>query len=386
MKTAFQPGNALTLLKTGSAFFPALIEAIDGASREFLLETYIFENDATGKQVADALCRAAQRGVTVRIVVDGFGSPAFDAALRPALEAAGAHVLVYRPEKARWRLRRYRLRRLHRKLASADGRIAFIGGINIIDDVDARQPAPPRFDYAVRLEGPLLGAIHASMRQLWTLVAWTNLPLRRLARQSLPVHAAPRGHLRAAFVVRDNVLHRRDIEDAYLEAIENARQDILLANAYFLPGRRFRRALLRAAERGIRIHILLQGRIEYFLQYYATQALYGALLSSGIRIFEYHHSFLHAKVAVIDCCWATVGSSNIDPFSLFLAREANIIIDDSEFASELRASLDAAIENGAHELRREDWERQSWLRRLVNWLAYGVVRLMVGVAGFGDKY
>lgn len=386
MKAAFLPGNAITLLETGSAFFPALVAAIDAARHEFLLETYIFENDATGKTVADALCRAAQRGVTVRIVVDGFGSPAFDDALRPALAAAGAHVLIYRPERARWRLHRYRLRRLHRKLALADGRIAFVGGINIVDDVDARQPAPPRFDYAVRLEGPLLAAIHASMRQLWTLVAWTNLTQRRLARQTVPSRVTPRGGLRAAFIIRDNVLHRHDIEDAYLDAIEGARQDILLANAYFLPGRRFRRALLRAAGRGIRVTILLQGRVEYFLQYYATQALYGALLSAGVRIFEYRHSFLHAKVAVIDCCWATVGSSNIDPFSLFLAREANVVIDDGAFASQLRGSLDAAIETGAHELRREDWERQPRLRRLVNWLAYGVVRLMVGVAGFGGKY
>ncbi len=386
MKAAFLPGNAVTLLETGSAFFPALIAAIDTARHEFLLETYIFENDTTGKAVAQALCRAAQRGVTVRLIVDGFGSPAFDTTLRPTLAAAGAHVLIYRPEIARWRLRRYRLRRLHRKLALADGHIAFVGGINIVDDVDARQPAPPRFDYAVRLEGPLLAAIHASMRQLWTLVAWTNLTQRRLARQTIASRVTPRGSLRAAFVIRDNVLHRHDIEDAYLAAIEGARQDILLANAYFLPGRRFRRALLRAAGRGIRVTILLQGRVEYFLQYYATQALYGALLSAGVRIFEYHHSFLHAKVAVIDCCWATVGSSNIDPFSLFLAREANVIIDDRTFATQLRGSLDTAIATGAHELRRADWERQPRLRRLLNWFAYGLVRLMVGVAGFGGKY
>ena len=386
MKAEFLPGNAVTLLETGSAFFPALIEAIDATQQELHLETYIFEDDATGRAVAAALTRAAQRGVAVRVVVDGFGSPAFAARLRPALEAAGVQVLVFRPEIARLRLRRHRLRRLHRKLAVADGRIAFVGGINIVDDVDAAHPAPPRFDYAVRLEGPLLAPIHATVRQLWALVAWAGFRRRLRLPLPTPTVAAPCGSLRAAFVMRDNFRHRRDIEEAYLEAIGSAREEIILANAYFLPGLRFRRALFEAAARGVRVSILLQGRVEYVLQHYATQALYGALLDAGVRIFEYHHSFLHAKVAVVDDRWATVGSSNIDPFSLLLAREANVVIEDSGFSRALRASLDAAMLTGAHQLRREDWQRQSRVRRLLSWIAYGIVRMLIGIAGYGGKH
>ena len=153
MKAAYLTGNAIDLLQNGSEFFPALIAAIDAAEREFHLETYIFEDDATGRAVAGALCRAARRGVAVRVLADGFGAADFVATLRPQLEAAGVQVLVYRPEIARFRLRRHRLRRLHRKLAVADGRSAFVGGINIVDDIDAAHPAPPRFDYAVRVEG-----------------------------------------------------------------------------------------------------------------------------------------------------------------------------------------------------------------------------------------
>ncbi|MBM3390581.1 MAG: cardiolipin synthase ClsB [Betaproteobacteria bacterium] len=386
MKAEFLPGNAVTLLETGSAFFPALIAAIDAAEREFHLETYIFEDDATGRDVAGALSRAAQRGVAVRVVVDGFGSPAFAARLRPALEAAGVQVLVFRPEIARLRLRRHRLRRLHRKLAVADGRTAFVGGINIVDDVDAAHPAPPRFDYAVRLEGPLLAPVHATVRKLWALVAWANF--RRRLRQALPTPtlAAPRGTLRAAFVMRDNFRHRRDIEEAYLHAIGSASRDIVLANAYFLPGLRFRRALFEAAARGVRVSILLQGKVEYVLQHYATQALYGALLDAGMRIFEYHRSFLHAKVAVVDDRWATVGSSNIDPFSLLLAREANVVIEDSGFSLALRASLEAAMQAGARELHREDWQRQSRLHRWLSWIAYGIVRMLIGIAGYSGKH
>ncbi len=386
MKAEYLTGNAIDLLETGSEFFPALIAAIDAAKREFHLETYIFEDDATGRAVAGALCRAAQRGVAVRVLADGFGAADFVTTLRPQLEAAGVQVLVYRPEIARFRLRRHRLRRLHRKLAVADGCSAFVGGINIVDDIDAARPAPPRFDYAVRVEGPLLVPIHATVRRLWTLVAWAGFRRRLRLPATSPVTAEPRGSMRAAFVFRDTLRHRRDIEEAYLEAIGKAQTEILLANAYFLPGGRFRQALLAAAARGVQVTILLQGRIEYALQHYATQSLYDLLLGAGVRIFEYHYSYLHAKVGVIDCCWATVGSSNIDPFSLLLAREANVFVDDREFASRLRASLETAMRDGASELRREDWERKPWLQRLASRLAYGLVRLMIGIAGYGGKH
>ena len=386
MKAEFLTGNAVALLETGSDFFPALIAAIDAAQREFHLETYIYEDDVTGRAVTDALCRAARRGVAVRVMVDGFGAPEFAARLRPKLEAAGVQTLVYRPDIARLKLRRHRLRRLHRKLAVADGRTAFVGGINIVDDIDAKQPAAPRFDYAIRLEGPLLVHIHASVRQLWTLVAWAGFRRRLRLPLPTPTVAEPRGVMRAAFIIRDNLRHRRDIEEAYLDAIGEAREEILLANAYFLPGLRFRRALLEAAGRGVRITVLLQGRVEYVLQHYATQALYDVLLAAGVRIFEYQRSFLHAKVAVIDGRWATVGSSNIDPFSLLLAREANVVIDDERFAGQLRTSLESAMGGGARLLRPEEWQRKSLLHRLLNWMAYGMVRLMIGIAGYGGKH
>jgi cardiolipin synthase len=293
-------------------------------------------------------------------------------------------VLIYRPELAPLRLRRHRLRRLHRKLAVADGRTAFVGGINIVDDRAGTQADAPRLDYAVRLEGPVLAPIHASVQRLWTLVAWASFRRRLRPAPAAATFAAGCGNVRAAFVLRDNLRHRRDIEEAYLDAIARAREEIVLANAYFLPGRRFRQALLEAARRGVRVSILLQGRVEYVLQHYATQALYAELLASGIRIFEYQRSFLHAKVAVIDRRWSTVGSSNIDPFSLLLAREANVLIDDTGFAAGLRASLQAAMQNGARELEAVDWLRKSRWRRLVRWMAYGLVRLMIGLAGYGN--
>ncbi len=385
MAARFLPGNRLTLLNSGAEYFPALIKAIDEATHEVHLESYIFEDDVTGREVADAMARAARRGVTVRVLVDGFGARGFADRLQPRLVAAGVQVMVYRPDIARFQLRRHRLRRLHRKLVVIDGDIAFVGGINVIDDLNTPHQVPPRYDYAVRVEGPLLTPIQEAMHRLWELVLWAKLTRRYRLTRAPRKDPPARGEQTAAFLVRDNIRHRRDIEEAYLEAIATAQEDILLANAYFLPGRRFRKALHDAVRRKVRVVILLQGRVEYRLLHYATQALYSKLLTAGIRIFEYRRSFLHAKVAVIDRHWATVGSSNIDPFSLLLAREANIVVRDGNFADELRNSLQGAMQSGAHELHAESWKRLRWPSRLLRWASYNLVRVLVGIAGYGRK-
>jgi cardiolipin synthase len=382
MTIDFSTGNCVTLLETGGAYFPALIAAIDDATREIHLESYIFADDATGRAVAAALGRAAGRGVAVRVLVDGFGARDFAATLGLALQAAGAEVQVYRPEVARFRMRRHRLRRLHRKLVVIDGRIAFVGGINVIDDMDTPGQTPPRFDYTVGVEGPLLPAVHHAARHLWQLVSWANFRHRPATPATWPV-PPPCGDMEAALVLRDNLRHRRDIEDAYLAAITSAREDVIIASAYFLPGRRFRHALMEAAGRGVRVTLLLQGRVEYLLLHYATQTFYGSLIGAGVRIVEYRKSFLHAKVAVVDDRWATVGSSNIDPFSLLLAREANVLVHHAGFAGQLRRSLEQAMADGGSEVRSEDLKKRPLALRALSWLAYSAVRLAIGVAGYG---
>ena len=380
------PGHRLTLLRNGAEFFPALQQSIREASREIHLESYIFADDSIGRMTCEALVDAARRGVQVRILVDGYGSPEFEASLRENLEAGGVMAMVYRPDKARFSFRRHRLRRLHRKLALIDERIAFVGGINIIDDRDDGRLPAPRLDFAVRIEGPLLAMIHRSMHRLWEITAWAKF--RRRVHDPRPCCDEPpaSGTQRAAFLLRDNLRHRRTIERAYLAAILSARDEIVIANAYFLPGRRFRQALIRAARRGVSISLLLQGRVEYRLQHYATQALYGQLLDAGIRIFEYRRSFLHAKVAVVDDSWATVGSSNIDPFSLLLAKEANVVTSDKAFAVELRDSLTQAIREGASELPSSHWKKQPWYWRLLCALSLALVRLAVVVTGYGNRH
>ncbi|OGS92331.1 MAG: cardiolipin synthase B [Gallionellales bacterium GWA2_60_18] len=378
-------GEQLMLLQDGAEFFSQLCADIEAAQHSIYLETYIYADDATGRMVADALLRAAARGVAVRMLLDGYGSAELPQHWIDDLRTAGVEVQWFRREISPFTLRRNRLRRLrrlHRKMAVMDGEVAFVGGINIIDDsAGMAEPGLPRLDYAVRVQGGLAGEVHAAMRHLWVVVSWATLRLRirGLYRRSGRRDGQPDGG--AALVLRDNVRHRRDIERAYLKAIAGAQREIIIANAYFLPGRMFRRALVHAAQRGVRVQLLLQGRVEYRLQHYATHALYDRLLAAGIEICEYQSGFLHAKVAVVDGEWATVGSSNIDPYSLLLAREANLVVRDAGFAGELRASLLEAIEKDALRIGPEYGSQRSRLGRLVARLSYGIVRLLVGLTG-----
>ncbi|MDP2694929.1 MAG: cardiolipin synthase ClsB [Gallionella sp.] len=380
-------GNQILLLQNGAEFFPQLCDDIDAAQHSVYLETYIFAADETGRMITAALQHAAARGVVVRVLLDGFGSAELPQHWVDELRMAGIEVQWFRREVSPFTLRRSRKRRLfrlHRKLAVMDGKVAFVGGINIIDDIPAYSDfTVPRLDYAVRVQGAVTGEIHAAMRRLWGVVSWVNFrkrgkEIRRLVLEKEEHAVAPE----IAFLLRDNLRHRRDIERAYLKAIAGAQREIIIANAYFLPGRAFRRALNRAVRRGVRVVLLLQGKVEYRLQHYATHALYGQLLVAGVEIYEYQASYLHAKVAVVDGQWATVGSSNIDPFSLLLAREANLAVWDTGFAGELRASLLAAIHNDAVRIGNEHGGTRNLFGRLVARLSYGVVRLLIGVLGY----
>ncbi|HEY8068465.1 MAG TPA: cardiolipin synthase ClsB [Burkholderiales bacterium] len=392
-------GNRLTLLRNGEQYFPALVAAIDAATAEVFLQTYIFADDRAGSLVADALARAAARGVATHLLIDGFGAQHFAPRFREMLSAANAELLVFRPDVSPWPpwRQRARLRRMHRKLASIDGAVAFVGGINVIDDYDTPHQTPPRYDFAVRIEGPLAVRVRAEASKLWTRVSWATFGKRwrrwpgfavltgRAPRYSPPAGEAAPGGQRAALVVRDNLRHRRDIEEAYLELIDGAREEVVIASAYFFPGSRFRIALARAARRGVNVTVLLQGKVEYRLLYYAARALYRPLLLEGVRIQEYHRSFLHAKVGVFDGRVASVGSSNIDPFSLLLAREANVFVDDAAFAAELRAQLHEAIENGSLAIPRRR-RRLPYLLRVRIWLAYRIARMLIAYYGYDRQH
>lgn len=380
-RPGFVPDNRVTLLHNGADYFPAIEAAFDRARHEIYLATYIFHNDATGQRVADALKRAAQRGVKVYVLIDGFGSKDLPPGVMEDLRAEGVNTLVFKPKISPWTLRRKRLRRMHRKIVVVDREIAFVGGINIIADRETAGEAP-RFDFAVSVEGPLVDVIRLSSQRLWSLVAWRALRKGTVRVAKQPPSPSTDGVMNAAFLMRDNFHHRRDIESAYMRAIEGAESEIIVAHAYFLPGVSFRHALVDAAGRGVRVILLLQGKVEFLLEYHASRALYGTFLDAGIEIYEYRKSFLHAKVAVIDGHWSTVGSSNIDPFSLLLSREANVVVADDIFGATLAQSLKRTVDSDGQQIVADDWTRQSVVKRILGWLSYDLLRLMMAISGY----
>lgn len=400
----WREGNAIELLHNGSEFFPALCEAIDGAQRVVHLETYIFNLDETGTRVLEALERACRRGVRVRVVIDGFGSDEHADAIVQRLTGAGASCRVYRPRpdwSTRYRITLRYLRRLHRKTAVIDDTTGFVGGINILDDYvdvpdDGKGPQP-RFDFAVRLRGPVVLDLLRAQGALWLRMAWRRRDdwdafHQRLARwitwrrARTPEHqSAAAGHIRAALLLRDNVRFRQKIERVYLHAMASARDEILIANAYFFPGRKIRAALANAAKRGVNVTLMLQGRPEYAMQYRASRYMYDQLVAQGMVLYEYQPSYLHAKVAVIDRC-AMVGSANLDPFSSLLAREANVWIQDAGFAQHLKSVLHSELDKSCSRITPQLLKRRNPLQRLLDALAYRVLRVGVALTGKSSEY
>jgi cardiolipin synthase len=270
-----------------------------------------------------------------------------------------------------------------------DRRIAFVGGLNINDDLHADHdhhiilPAP-RWDLAVRITGPLVTKIHLETEAQWLRVGRlklrTRLELFREVRQK-PVtgYGAP---AHAALVVRDNLRNRRTIQKTYLHALGHARKSAMLANPYFAPGRKMRDALSSAAERGIDITLLL-GVGQFHLQDAIARAFYPKLLKCGVKIVEYRKTQLHAKVAVVDDHWATVGSSNFDGFSLFLNQEANVVVQDEAFSNTLRQTIEKGIAEGVA-IRLEDFAHIPWYKRVWYSIAFMVYRITLRVITWGN--
>lgn len=404
-----RPGHQIVLLQGAQAFFPAMVRAIERSAHEVRMETYIFSVEASGEGVAIALERAAQRGVAVYLAMDGVGTPRIPAQWVARFNAAGVNWRIFSPLGRFGLLIPSRWRRLHRKLCVVDGRVAFCGGINVLDDwYDPNYGAlkAPRFDFAVQVTGPLVQAVHEACVQFWwrsqvasTMrqsdfsAAWmalqTAVKLKLKSDSdsgaSNDASVGSRDELvystNADLVLRDNVRNRSRIERAYRQAIAAARTEIIIANAYFVPGRKLRKGLMHAAQRGVRVRLLLQGRYEYFMQYHAARSVYGALLAAGVEIHEYAVSFLHAKVAVIDSHWATVGSSNLDPLSLLLAREANVVVDDVPFAQDLRARLEHAMVRDGVRVDPGAYANRPWRQRFLDRVALGVMRILLFLNG-----
>jgi len=375
--------NDVTLLESGSTYLPALLEALAAARQEILYETYIYAEDETARQITDALIAAAKRGVKVRVVTDWFGTGNRTACrLGQEFAAACVHYRMFNPWFKRGAARS------HRKITVVDKQVAFVGGINTNDDMlcdyAPHEPLPaPRWDFAVRVRGPLVDEIHREAQAQWARTGHLALVRRVKLFKEMRKKPPAQGErpMRAAFVVRDNLRNRRTIQRAYLQAIGQAKKRVMMATPYFAPGRKFREAMCKAAQRGVDVCLLI-GVGEFRVQDAVAASFYPELLAAGVRIVEYRKTQLHAKVAVVDDSWATVGSSNCDALSLFINQEANVVVRDAHFASSMAQQIQNGIADGVA-VGLEDLRKLSWVRRCGHETAYFLYKLTMRIFTIG---
>lgn len=372
-------GNDIRLLENGEEFYPRVFACIANARREVVLETFILFEDKVGLQLHEALIAAARRGAQVDLTIDGWGSPDLSARFLGSLAEAGVRVHVFDPGPRPFGWRPKLLRRMHRKIVVVDGIVAFVGGINYSADHLGDYGPEAKQDYAVEIRGPLVADIHRfchaalaeGQRRERERQWWRS---RKRLRAETGAQPPREGGADALFVVRDNNRHMNDIERHYRIAVRSARRRIVIANAYFFPGYRFIRELRRAARRGVEVSLILQGQPDMQFVKTAATMLYHHLLGAGVKIYEYCERPLHGKVAIADDEWATVGSSNLDPLSLALNLEANVVIRDRAFNRELGSRLDHLMAHACRQVTVQDLgEKKPWVV-LRSFLAYHFTR------------
>lgn len=371
----WREGNRILLLENGEEFFPAVFSAIETAKKEVVLETFILFDDKVGQELQRVLCKAAQRGVEVDVLVDGFGSPDLSPEFVGALTDAGVRFRVFDGTTSVFGRRLKMLRRMHRKIVVVDESTAFVGGINYSADHLADFGPEAKQDYSIALQGPIVEDI---LRFVNTAIADADGVGRRWFRRRTAAPPSPLqpkvGNAQCLFTTRDNDEHTNDIERHYLAAIRAAKQRVIIANAYFFPGYRLLREMRRAARRGVEVSLIVQGEPDMAIVKFGAEMLYDHLLQAGVRIFEYCKRPLHGKVALVDDEWTTVGSSNLDPLSLSLNLEANVIIRDREFNQVLHERLQYLIAHSCNEVEADEARVAGWWSSIRNTVVFHILR------------
>lgn len=373
----WKSGNAFELLVDGAAFFPAMLIDIASAQHLVLLELYLVEDGHCSAALVEALCAAAVRGVEVRCLFDGFGCLGFGHAQRQRLAEAGVHLRQYNP--LRWRRGLRNLYRDHRKLLVVDQRCAYTGGTGATDQFWTTEAQQELWhDVMVRMEGPLV-----AHWQILFDIQWMACEGRRPWRPGQapglahlpPVPPAGQGMGRVAYA--DSSQHL-DIVQSLLRSIGHAKRQVWLATPYFLPSRKVRRFLMRAAARGVEVRLLLTGRnTDHPPVRFAGQRYYPKLLKAGVRIFEYQSRFLHLKMVLVDD-WVSIGSCNFDHWNLRFNLEANLEALDPQLTQAVSACFLDDFEH-SREITLEDWRRRPLLKRMQQRLWGWLDRLAVNL-------
>jgi cardiolipin synthase len=377
----WQGNNRVELLENGEAYFPRVFEAMRQAKTEILLETFIVFEDKVGDELKEVLIAAAQRGVRITASLDGFGCGELSTGYLAALSEAGVRIQIFDPAPKTLGIRTNWFRRLHRKIVVVDGTIAFIGGINFSADHLADFGPEAKQDYSVEVQGPAVADIHhfallQSGRPAHAKYWWQ----RRRQRRSELAFTDHDGQVR--LVYRDNGEHPTDIEEVYRQVLRSAQRRVVIANAYFFPGYRLLREIRDAARRGVDVRLILQGQPDMLAAKLAARMTYDYLLKSGVQIYEYCDRPLHGKVALVDEDWSTVGSSNLDPLSLSLNLEANVLIRDRAFNRDLFERLEDLSNNHCKVMSADKSPRGRVWHMTVGFLVFHFLRHFPAWAGW----
>ena len=369
-------GNKVTLLFDGPATMREMMAAARVATSSINLETYIFDQDEIGNEFANVLIDKQRQGVAVNVMVDAVGALATPAAFFDRMRQAGIRVLIFNPvnpakARGKWELNN----RNHRKLMVVDGKVAFTGGINISstyansslfrsrqkpDQVDGDKVGWR--DTHVKIEGPAVAPLQWSFIDLWVQQEGGELPQA----EYFPT-LTPAGD-KIIRVLASDPDHESDIYKALVVAISEAKKTIHITSAYFVPDQQIVDALIAAAQRGVDVKLVLPGVSDHSLIRYAGQAFYDQLLAGGVHIFELQIAVLHAKTAVIDGGWSTIGSANIDRRSFIHNYELNVVVMDPAFGSAMESAFNEDLRD-SKEVLLSRWRHRPWSDRIKEWMS-----------------
>ncbi len=366
---SFSNHNSIRLIRSGNDYFTELEQLITNAQFSIHLQVYIFENDATGQSVLQKLKEAVLRGVSVFLVIDAYASPSFTPQLIKQLQNDGLYVKPFAP----LHISKFKIgRRLHHKIVLIDSKIGLVGGINIADKYKGVNDHP-WLDVAVYVSGPACKDLQKICLGLWPSKVRKMMPNTYSSTFS-------NDDIRLRVIQNDWWRKRIEISGAYNAAFSRAKQNITIVASYFLPGFSKRRLLIKASKRGVNIVLVTGGFSDVPLLKPAVEYLYKTLLQSGVRIYEWNKSVLHAKFATVDGIWTTVGSHNLNALSDYGSLEANIECMDEAFATKTQEEIDCIITEGCTEVNAEIFiKNTSWHKQAYRWICYRLVRFSLAL-------
>ncbi len=378
----YKKNNSVTLLKGGSAYFEILLKLINETKELIYIQTYIFANDYTGNLIADSLINATKRNVRIYIMIDGIASNNLPKQFISKLTSAGIKFRYFEPIfKSKFL---YFGRRMHQKVIVTDTKNALVGGLNIADKYNDRPEKKAWLDFAVLVKGDVVTEIEENCKQIWQTFTFVNKETRRKSIQKSEFLSDKNCDVRVR--INDWVWHQNEISNSYIEILHTAKKQVVILCSYFIPGKAFRRQIINAVKRGIKIKIIIAGKSDVILAKNAEKWLYDWLLRNHIHLYEYQNNILHGKIAICDTTWLTIGSYNINNISTYASVEVNLDIRNDDFTEAALSKIENIIEQECIKITKENHlKSKNIFIQFRRWLSYQTIRILFFISTFYFK-